>query len=94
MKTLYNIYKNNSGISVYKDRLLKLLFSQFIDSEIDRHLEEVRIHEYIINNHDVLPGEWHRGRIVEAKYSIAYLQEQKKMLRFKQSPNIREVLNK
>ena len=70
-------------VTYHEAKHLRLTFLAIIDSEIERCLKQIEIHEHIINTHDVLPGEWHRGRIDEAKHSVTYLQGQRKLIEIK-----------
>lgn len=48
---------------------------QDLESEIKRHKNQVVINQQIIDDHDILPKEWHEGRIAEAEANIEHLQQ-------------------
>ena len=45
-----------------------------LEGLVERAKKQVKIHQHIIDTHDIAPFKWHEGRIAEAQDTISYLQ--------------------
>lgn len=57
------------------------VLNRFIDLEINRLKDQIKIHKHIINTHDIAPFEWHKGRITEAEENVVHFVDLKEFIK-------------